>query len=531
MSEIERIKGEKDGLDAYGDILRAAKEGYRGIHPDNLQRFRWYGLYEQKPKDGHFMLRVKIPGGRLTSAQLLALADIAEGYGGGFTDITTRQDIQFHWIKIENMPEIFAGLGSVGLTTTGACGDTVRNVVTCPVAGLHPQEPVDTEPFAEAVTRFFLNNRLFSNLPRKFKIAVTGCPCNCIHPEIHDLSAVAIRTNADGNRQGIAFRLLVGGGLSVQPMFAKPMRMLVPPDQLVDVCRAVVEVFRDFGYRQSRKHARLKFLISDWGIERFEEEVLGRLNWRPLLAEDFPLPLGRTRGNHLGIHPQKQEGLYWVGASVLAGRLQVRQMRMLARLASEFGMGELRTTNQQNIIIPHIPEGKLEQVVCALEGEGLSCDSNALSGWGVACTGSEFCNWALTETKRLMCELIPHLEKTVALDTAVRIHISGCPNGCGQHQIGDIGLQGCLKAHNSTRIEAYDVWLGAQLGSDPRFARPTVRKVPADQVKHCLERLLRHYAASRALGESFAEFTQRHTTEELAAVMGATEAERTAGIV
>ncbi|MGC8834054.1 MAG: nitrite/sulfite reductase [Armatimonadota bacterium] len=520
MSEIERIKAEKDGLDAHSDILRAAQCGYFSVHPDDLQRFRWYGLYEQKPKAGHFMLRVKIPGGRLTSAQLSTLADIAEKYGRGFADITTRQNIQFHWIAIENVPDILVRLDSVGLTTTGACGDTVRNVVTCPVAGLHPQEPIDAEPFAEAVTRFFLNNRLFSNLPRKFKIAVTACPCNCIHPEIHDLSAVAVRLNTNGGGQELAFRLLAGGGLSAQPMFAKPMKMLVPPGRLVDVCRAVVEVFRDFGCRQNRMRARLKFLVSDWGIERFEEEVLGRLDWKPSLAEDVLLPLSRTRGNHLGIHQQKQNGLYWVGASVLAGRLQARQMRVLAQLASEAGTGELRTTNQQNVLIPHIPEEKLEGIVCTLEEEGLSCNPYALSGWAVACTGSEFCNRALTETKSLMCRLVQDLEKTVALDTAVRIHVSGCPHGCGQHQIGDIGLQGRLTAIGGARVEAYDIWLGAQFGSNPRFARPTARRVPADQVKHCLERLLRFYTASKAPGESFAEFAWRHTPEELSAVMG-----------
>jgi sulfite reductase beta subunit-like hemoprotein len=518
MNEPERIKKEKDGLDVYEDILRYARTGYHSIHPDDMYRFRWYGLYEQKPKNGHFMLRVKIPGGELTSAQMRTLGEIAERYAHGFADITTRQNFQFHWITIEDVPDIFDRLHRVGLTTSGACGDITRNVVGCPVAGIDPSEILNGRPYVLAVTHYFLNNREFSDLPRKYKMSVAGCAVHCAQPEINDVGATAVRRRRLNGEWEYGFHVRVGGGLSSRPHFAQKLNMFVPPEKLVDVIRAITEIFRDFGYRENRKRARLKFLVADWGIERFEWEVRARLDWTPEPAIEWEEPF-RVYRDHVGVHPQKQEGMYWVGVAVLSGRIRAEQMLASAALAEEFGQGVLRTTNQQNLLIPYVPAGKVDTLLRALETVNLPHTASPFRRAAVACTGNEFCNLAITETKRLIVEIVEHLERTVPLDEPIRINLNGCPNDCGQHHIGDIGLQGCLVNVGGEKVEGYDIALGGRLGRDARFVRPIWRKVPATQVKFALERLLNNYLALRDPEEDFSDFVDRHTDEELASMM------------
>ncbi len=518
MLEQERIKKEKDGLDVYADILRYARTGYRSIPPDDLYRFRWYGLYEQKPKVGHFMLRVKIPGGELTAEQMRTLGQIAERYARGFADITTRQNFQFHWITIEDIPDIFQRLHRVGLTTSGACGDITRNVVGCPVAGIDPDEILDGRPYVLAVTRYFLNNREFSDLPRKYKMSVAGCAVHCAQPEINDVGATAVRRRRANGEWEYGFHVRVGGGLSSRPMFAQKLNMFVPPEKLVDVIRAITEIFRDFGYRDNRKRARLKFLVADWGIERFEQEVRARLDWTPEPAIGWEEP-HRVYRDHIGVHPQKQEGLNWVGVAVLSGRIRAEQMLAVASLAEEFGQGIVRTTNQQNLLIPYVPTHRVDTLLAELQRVNLPYEASPFRRAAVACTGNEFCNLAITETKRLIVEIVEHLERTVPLDEPIRINLNGCPNDCGQHHIGDIGLQGCLVRAGDEKVEGYDIALGGRLGRDARFVRPIWRKVPASQVKYALERLLNNYLALRDPEEDFSDFVDRHTDEELASLM------------
>lgn len=518
MIEQERIKKEKDGLDVYDDILRYARTGYHSIPPDDLYRFRWYGLYEQKPKNGHFMLRVKIPGGELTSEQMRTLGQIAGRYARGFADITTRQNFQFHWITIEDVPDIFERLQRVGLTTSGACGDITRNVVGCPVAGIDPDEILDGRPYVQAVTRYFLNNREFSDLPRKYKISVAGCPVHCAQPEINDIGATAVRRLRANEEWEYGFHVRVGGGLSSRPMFAQKMNMFVPPGKLVDVIRAITEIFRDFGYRDNRKRARLKFLVADWGIEQFEREVRARLDWTPEPAIEWEEPC-RVYRDHIGVHPQKQDGLNWVGVAVLSGRIRAEQMLAVASLAEEFGQSILRTTNQQNLLIPYVPTQRVDTLLNELQKVGLPYKASPFRRAAAACTGNEFCNLAITETKQLIVEIVEHLERTVPLDEPIRINLNGCPNDCGQHHIGDIGLQGCLVKVGDEKVEGYDIALGGRLGRDARFVRPIWRKVPANQVKYALERLLNNYLVLRDPEEDFSDFVDRHTDEELASLM------------
>lgn len=518
MNDNERIKKEKDGLDVYDDILAYAKQGFSSIHPDDIPRMRWYGIYQQKPNEGHFMLRVKIPGGELSAAQMQTVAGITRDFARDVVDITTRQNFQFHWLTIEDFPEVFKRLHSVGISTAGACGDIFRNVTGCPVAGIDPDEVLDTRPWLTEIYRFFLTNKDYSDLPRKFKTSIAGCPLHCAQPEINDIGATAVRRMRNG-REELGFEVRVGGGLSARPFFAKPLDMFVPPERLLSVCAGIVGIFRDHGNRENRKKARLKFLVDEWGIERFEEELRARLDWKPEPGENWPQPRKNFR-DHVGVHAQKQEGLNWVGAAVLSGRMNADQVAEAARIAAEFGQGSIRTTNQQNLLFSDIRTADVNKVQRALEDAGLSVNASSFRRVAVACTGNEFCNLALTETKKLIIEIVQHLEQTVSLDEPIRINLNGCPNSCGQHHIGDIGLQGCLvKQGKGVTVDGYDVSLGGRLGAGSRFVRPIWRKLPATDVKFALEHLLNGYVEQREEDDDFSDFVERHSNEELADLM------------
>ncbi len=525
MNENERIKKEKDGLDVFEDILRYAKSGFGSINPDDFTRMRWYGLYQQKPNEGHFMLRIKVPGGELSAEQLKTVGEITKLYARDITDITTRQNFQFHWLTIEDLPDIFDRLARVGVSTAGACGDIFRNVTGCPVAGIDPNEVFDSRSLINEINAFFLTNKDYSDLPRKFKTSIAGCPLHCSQPEINDIGATAVkRLRANGDEE-IGFQVRVGGGLSARPFFAKPLNMFVPQDRLLSIFAGVTGIFRDYGNRENRKKARLKFLIDDWGIERFEEELRGRLDWKPDAGEDWPQPRKNFR-DHLGVHAQRQEGLYWIGACVLSGRLNANQVLEAARIAREYGSGSVRTTNQQNILFPGIEQANVDLVQRALVDAGFAIEVSPFRRAAVACTGNEFCNLALTETKKLIVEIVEHLEKTVSVDEPIRINLNGCPNSCGQHHIGAIGLQGCVvKQGKGVTVDGYDVSLGGRLGQDSRFVRPIWRKVPATNVKFALENLINGYVEKRDEEEDFSDFVDRHSDEDLAALMKTTFAE------
>jgi sulfite reductase beta subunit-like hemoprotein len=525
MNENERIKKEKDGLDVLDDIVRYSETGFESIHPDDFTRFRWYGLYQQKPNDGHFMLRIKVPSGDLSTDQIRAVADVSRLYARGFTDITTRQNFQFHWLTIADIPDIFDRFTRVGISTSGACGDIPRNVTGCPVAGIDPSELFDARPWAEAAHQMFLNNRAYSDLPRKFKTTIAGCPVHCSQPEINDIGATAVRRTRPNGEVEEGFQVRVGGGLSSRPHLAQRLNMFVPKDRLLSVFDAVTTIFRDFGNRENRKSARLKFLVAEWGVERFEAEVRSRLDWTPDQAEDWPEPRRNFR-DHIGVHDQKQEGFVWIGAAVLSGRLQADQLYEAARIADEFGQANIRTTNQQNLIFPDVPRARVSEAVRALEAIHLSVDASPFRRAAVACTGNEFCNLALTETKRLVFDIVEHLERTVDIGEPIRINLNGCPNSCGQHHTGDIGLQGCLvKQGKGVVVDGYDIALGGRLGAEAKFVRAIKRKVPATEVKFAIENLLNGYVEQRDDEDEFGDFVDRHSNDELAALMNTVFAE------
>ncbi len=517
-NKVEEIKKAKDGLDVWPDILRYSKLGYSAITPDDMARLRWYGIYEQVPKNGHFMMRVKIPGGDVSAAQWRVMGEIARDYGNDIADITTRQNIQFHWLTIETIPTVIEKLRSVHLTTIGACGDITRNIAGCPVAGLDPEEIYDCRPLIRDVTAYFLGNKAFSDLPRKYKMTIGGCAHQCHQPEINDVGLTAVRFIRNGEEK-IGFQVRVGGGLSTQPYLSQDLGIVVYPDQVVDVCRGITEIFRDDGYRERRNHARLKFLVADWGADRFRERLIERLGWTPERAQLTVAPRNPTR-DHIGVHAQKQPGLYWIGVAVLTGRLSAAQMLQSAEIAERFCGGSLRTTNQQNLLFPNITEENLTAAKAALEKAGFVWEVSAFRRASIACTGTEFCNLAITETKQRLKEIVAHLESSLVWDEAIRINLNGCPNSCGQHHIGDIGLQGCIAKVGGQKVEAYDICLGGRLGQDARFTRPIERKVPADRVKFALENLLRAYQSRRHPEETFSRFVDRHSDEELGGFLG-----------
>lgn len=514
-NKVEELKSQKDALDVWPDLLRYSREGYEAISPDDMLRMRWYGIYEQQPKEGHFMMRVKLPGGDVSAAQWRAMGEISRDYGRGIADITTRQNIQYHWLTIADVPAIIEKLGTVSLGTVGACGDIARNVCGCPVAGIDPAELYDCRPIIDEVTALFNGNREYSNLPRKFKMTIAACPLHCHQPEINDVGITAVR-RPDGT---VGFHVRVGGGLSTQPHFGQQLDVLVGADQVKEVCRSVAAIFRDSGYRDRRNHARLKFLVADWGAARFREELVKYLGWMPATAIETAGPAD-PGAEHTGIHPQKQAGLNWVGVAIVGGRMSADQMLAAAAIAETFGSGSLRTTNQQNLLFTGIADERLEEALKAIAGAGFTWDVSPYRRSGVACTGTEFCNLALTETKGRLGVIIDHLEKTIEWDGSIRINVNGCPNSCGQHHIGDIGLQGCLVRLGDAKVEAYDICLGGRLGDDAKFTRPIQRKVPADQVHLALERLLRAYQAQRADGEGFSAFVDRHSDEDLGVMLG-----------
>jgi sulfite reductase beta subunit-like hemoprotein len=518
MNKVEEIKKEKDGLDVWEDMLRYAKEGFSSIHEDDFVRMRWYGIYQQIPKDGYFMMRIKLPGGIVNTAQLREIAAITTQYGRGFTDVTTRQTFQWHWLTVADFPDIIERLNNVGITTLGACGDIPRNIVTSPVAGIHPDEFFDPRPAIDSVHHMFTvtHKREFSNLPRKYKISIATDPEQSTYPEIHDFSLVGVK-NAAGE---VGFGLRVGGGLSTRPYFGQWIDAFFTIEQAADVARAVTAIYRDFGYRANRNHARIKFLMADWGAEKFREKMIEYLGYTPAPGVPDNAP-GNVYRDYMGVHKQKQAGLNWIGLTILTGRVTDVQLVALADIAEQFGGGEIRTTNMQNILVPHIPDANLEAAQAALAAAGFTWEGHTVRRGAIACTGNEFCNLALVETKAKMIQIVNHLETNVKFDRQLRIHMNGCPNGCAQHAIGDIGLQGCkARVADGSQVDAFDIHLGGTLGQERTFTKAIHRKVPADKVEYAMENLLKAFNTNHTENEEFNAWIHRHSNEELDGFLG-----------
>ncbi|RKD26732.1 ferredoxin--nitrite reductase [Ammoniphilus oxalaticus] len=517
LHKMELAKLEKDGLDVIDTIVnKYANEGYDSIESTDMDRFKWAGVYQQRPNNGHFMMRVRIPGGIITSEQGRALAEIAKDYGRDLVDVTTRQAIQFHWLTVETLPDIFERLAAVGLSSFEACGDCPRTIVGNPLAGIDPHEAFDTRELVAELEQFFLLNRDFSNLPRKYKMSISANQYNTGHAEINDLAFTPAKKVIDG-QEVIGFHVWVGGGLSARPYMAQKLDVFCPQDEVVKVAAGVTTVFRDFGYREKRHYARLKYLVANWGVDKFKEELVKVTG--PLESAGEDLYKGWNAGYFYGIHEQKQAGLYYAGLSVPVGRMNADELIQLAQLAETYGDGTIGTCNSQNVLIRNIPASKVEQFKQEpLIVNRFKLKPNTFVGYAVSCTGNEYCNLAIVETKERMRSLAEYLDDTVELDTPVRIHMVGCPNSCGQRQIADIGLQGALLKTDEGMISAFDVHVGGTLGLDQaRFNQRLKARIEADRLGPFLAQLIGSYKEERIEGESYWQYVERVGVEHIQA--------------
>jgi sulfite reductase (ferredoxin) len=516
----ERFKKDDDGLNVRARIESIySKQGFASIDPSDLRgRMRWWGLYTQRrpgihggktailePEeldDSYFMMRVRIPGGALNSDQLRVIAGISTEFGRDVADVTDRQNVQLHWIRIEDVPEIWQRLEEVGLSTAEACGDTPRNMLGCPVAGVDADEVIDATETLLELNNFAVGNKEFSNLPRKYKTAISGCPVQCTAHEINDISFVGVR-HEDGR---VGYDLWVGGGLSTNPKIASRLGVFVPPEDVIDVWAGVTRVFRDYGYRRSRNRARLKFLVSDWGPERFREvleseEFLGRA------LEDGPAPehIGHSR-DHIGVRRQA-DGRNYVGFATRTGRTSGSQLHAVADLADRNGSGRIAATVEQKLVILDVADAEVDRLVAALDSHDLPARPSVFRRGTMACTGLEFCKLAIVETKGRAQDLYAELDRRLPeFDTPITINVNGCPNACTRFQLGDIGLKGMIIGDE----EGFQVHLGGSLGVDAGFGRKLRGlKVTAAELPDYVERVLRNYLADRAEGEQFAPWVRR----------------------
>src|SRR5438309_5092466 len=465
------------------------------------------------------MVGIRIPNGLLRSDQLRTIADLTRRYAHGIADITVRQNIQLHWVTIEALPDVLEALARVGLNTMSACGDVTRNVTGCPVAGVDADEICDASPLALEASRMLAGNNDFYNLPRKFKISITGCRVWCPYPEINDIGLTATTRVVRGTPE-VGFSLRVAGGLSTEPYLGARLNAFVRWHQGLPAIKGIAELFRDSDVlREHRERARLKFLFlrHGWTAESFLDELQRRIGFQfdAAIPESPPEDVYR---DHVGIHPQKQLGYSYVGAAVLRGRITAEQMHAAADLADRFASGKLRTTNMQNLLIVNVPRLNAEDLAKELDAIGLRVGGSAFWRGTVACSGTEFCKLAITETKSFSRWLVEELEERLpGFDQHLKLHVTGCPNSCGQHWIADIGVDGKKLKIDGALVDAYYFCVGGALGAGQAVARPIGLRVPATEVASAVERLLRAYLAERHAGETFRAFAARHDDATLRA--------------
>jgi sulfite reductase (ferredoxin) len=542
--KVERLKRSLNPWQCLEEIRRFAREGHAAIPAEWLGTyFRWWGVYPQGDGAGavggtggegksvpFFMVRIRIPNGLLNSNQLRTIADLADRYGFGVADLTVRQNIQLHWVTIQDLPEVLDGLERCGLSSLAACGDVTRNITGCPLAGVHADEICDASPLVEQATRLLAGNPEFYNLPRKFKISITGCHVWCTYPEINDVGLTAVvRKRGMGSETGFSIR--VGGGLSTKPHLALRLNAFIGWDQVLPVIQGVAEIFRGSDIlRESRERARLKFLFLEhgWTAEQFQEELEHHIGFKldPAEPEDPPADLYR---DHTGIHPQKDDAYCYVGATVLRGRIEPQQMRAAADLADRFASGELRTTSMQNLLIVNVPKEKASSLADELDSIGLRVDASPFRRGAVACTGTEFCKLAITETKAFSRWLVEELEERIpGFDQHLKLHVTGCPNSCGQHWIADIGIEGKKQRVDGEMVDAYYFCVGGAVGQFASIARPIGYRCPAMDVPAAIERLLRSYLDLRRNEENLRQFFSRHSDELLRTFLAGEEVEAVA---
>lgn len=491
LNKFEKVKAEKDGLLVKNEIEHFAQIGWENMEEGDLNyRLKWLGIFFRPATPGKFMMRLRLPNGVINSQQLRTLAEIGQRYGDdGAIDITTRQNLQLRGIRINDIPDIFQRMQAVGLTSIQSGMDNVRNITGSPVAGLDRDELFDTRELVQAVQDMITNhgegNPEFSNLPRKFNIAIAGCRDNSVHAEINDIAFVpAFQDDKFG------FNVVVGGFFSAKRCEpAVPLNGWVEPSQVVGLCRAILEVFRDNGLRANRQKSRLMWLIDEWGIEKFRAEVEKQLGQVlvPAAAKDEII---WEKRDHIGVFTQKQAGLNYVGLHIPVGRLFAPDLFELSRLAEVYGNGELRLSVEQNVIIPNIPDSRLDLLLTEPLLEKFSINPAPLTRALVSCTGAQFCNFALIETKNRALALIKELDAELELTKPVRFHWTGCPNSCGQPQVADIGLMGTKVRKDGKTLEGVDLFMGGKVGHDAKLGECVQKGIPCEDLKPVLRQLL-----------------------------------------
>src|SRR5438874_2052497 len=488
-NNVERLKRDKFPLEIVNEIDELGQRNYLDISEEDMVRFQWYGLYQDKPKVGYFMLRIKAPSGIMTAAQYRAIGELSVKFGRDYTELSTRQNVQLHWLQINQFREVFAAMDAVGLTSLGGCGDSVRNITGCPLAGLDADEIFDCRPQLDEVVQYFLTER----------------EINCI---------VFIGTQQDG-RNG--FSLRVGGGLSSTPRIARDLNVFVPQADALAVSKAILDVWRtDLRYRLSRAKARLKFLVDDYGPDGVREAVEKQLGRKLEPLQTVPRPAGVT--DHLGPRPQKQAGLFYIGFPVFLGKVTGEQTIQIADLAAELG-GDIRLARQQNFLITNVPEGRVDEVIRRVAEIGFPLDVNGIRGGSIGCTGNPLCNYAVAETKTKLEEIVLRLEDRFGRAVeGLKIGVDGCPHSCAHHWVTDIGLQGTTARGDEAghdKLEAYEIYLRGGLGEHAEIGRPVLRRVPTEEAPAYVERLVAAYLEQRQDAESFQAFARRKTDEEL----------------
>ncbi|HLT11638.1 MAG TPA: nitrite/sulfite reductase [Micromonosporaceae bacterium] len=536
LNHNEEFKQESDPLAVRERIEQTyAVEGFDSIPGDDLHgRFRWWGLYTQrKPgidggrtatlephelEDRYFMLRVRIDGGALSTEQLRVVAGISEEFGRGTADITDRQNVQLHWIEVENVPEIWRRLEAVGLQTTEACGDVPRVILGSPVAGIAKDELIDPTPVIETIQQRYIGDPSLANLPRKFKSAATGHPSLDVVHEINDVAFVGV----EHPDLGVGYDLWVGGGLSTNPRLGERLGAFVTAEQAPEVWHGVVQIFRDYGYRRLRNKARLKYLLADWGAEKFRDVLESEYLGYPL-PDGPPAPVPSEPGDHVGVHEQK-DGRFYVGVAPTVGRVSGEILRRVAELAEEHGSRRVRLTPFQKLLVLDVAGDRVDSLIAGLDELGLQARPSVFRRSTIACTGIEFCKLAIVETKVTAAEAIAELERRLADQAGlppITLHVNGCPNSCARIQTADIGLKGQIVMNDDgEQVPGFQVHLGGGLAAPDReeggLGR-TVRglKVTAADLPDYVERLVRRYADDREGAETFAQWAHRADEDAL----------------
>ncbi|TNM39469.1 nitrite/sulfite reductase [Nocardioides albidus] len=530
LNKNEQSKKDDDPLNVRDRILYTySKRGFDSIDPADLRgRFRWMGLYTQRKPgidggrtgsmeeeeldDRYFMLRVRSDGKLLSPAAVRALGQIGVDFARDTADVTDRQNIQYHWIEIENVPEIWERLDSVGLHSLEACGDSPRPFLGSPVAGVAKDEIIDGTPALEEIERRYIGNRDFSNFPRKFKTAVTGHPSQDVSPETNDVSFVG----TVHPELGPGFDVWVGGGLSTNPMLAQKLGVWIPLDEVPDVWAGVAGIFRDYGYRRLRSRARLKFLVADWGVEKFREVLENEYLGKKLETLASPeSPVGHR--DHVGVHEQK-DGKFYVGIAPTAGRVSGTLLVQLADLLEEYGVAGARLTPYQKIVLIGVDGAVVDALLDRLDEIGLSARPSAWRRNTMACTGIEFCKLAIVDTKNRASDLVDELEKRFPdLDTPITINVNGCPNACARTQVADFGLKGQLVVDEfGEQVEGFQVHLGGAIGLRANFGRKLrAHKVTSKGLDDYVSTVVGNYLADRTDGEAFDAWVHRADEELL----------------